>query len=150
VLEAYRSGNEPDDLADQLQEAVASVTRGAIVEDPDADWVDALERLESGYYSSNRGCTVISVLDELIDLEVDGMPVATMDGGSMRVGTGDGETPPGTWTAFSVDGCYWERLNAAGDIIANNFVMSAPQVQVTISSSDFAFNSTSCARWLRF
>ena len=150
VLDAYREGSQPDDLEEQLRDAVGEITRGAVVEDPDADWVEALERLETGHHCSFLGCTVVSLLDELVELGVEGMPAMTMFGGSMRVGTADGEAAPGTWTTYAVRDCYWERLDATGSIIANNFVMAAPQVQVTISASDFAFNSRGCGRWLRF
>lgn len=49
----------------------------------------------------------------------------------------------------AVANCYWERLDANGNIIANNFILSANRVQVTIAPGDFSFNSTSCGSWLR-
>lgn len=72
-----------------------------------------------------------------------------MFGGSRPVSDGDDEALPGTWATYQVDGCYWGQLDDRGEIIDNNFASSAPQVQVTISATDFAFKSTGCGRWLR-
>lgn len=150
VMGAIRSDDQPDDLEGQIRSIVKSITDGAVYEDRNADWVETLERLEDGYYCSNRGCTVISLFDALMELgDVPGLPAASMGGGSRPVGTGDDEAQPGTWVTYHVDGCYWERLDNRGEIIDNNFASSAPQVQVTISSNDFAFNSNGCGRWLR-
>lgn len=54
---------------------------------------------------------------------------------------------PGTYVTHDVEGCYWERLDNAGNIIENNFINAAPRVEVTIAASDFAFNSEGCGRW---
>ena len=79
---------------------------------------------------------------------IPGVP-ATIFGGAHTVG--DEWAPdvavPGTYVAFDVEGCYWERLDNTGSIIANNFIRAAPRVEVTITSSDFAFNSERCGRW---
>jgi hypothetical protein len=150
VMDAIRSDDHPDDLEDQIRSIVGGITNNAVYEDRSADWVEALERLETGHYCSNRGCTVISLLDELMEFgDVPGLPAASMFGGSRPVGDGDDEALPGTWVTYQVDGCYWERLDDRGEIIDNNFASSAPQVQVAISSTDFAFNSSGCGRWLR-
>ena len=58
--------------------------------------------------------------------------------GSYLVGA---EVPPGTYRAQNVDGCYWETLDEAGEINDNNFVDSAPQVLMTVRSSDYAVNN---------
>ena len=79
---------------------------------------------------------------------IPGVP-ATIFGGAHEVG--DEWAPdvavPGTYVTFDVEGCYWERLDNTGSIIANNFIRAAPRVEVTINSSDFAFNSERCGRW---
>lgn len=60
------------------------------------------------------------------------------------------EIKPGTYVAHpSDDGCYWERLNKKGAIIANNFVNAATRVQVTIRASDYSFHSERCGTWQR-
>jgi hypothetical protein len=57
---------------------------------------------------------------------------------------------PGKYrTLGPVDGCYWETLDAAGEINDNNFVNAAPQVIATIRKSDFAFNSDDCGPWIK-
>jgi len=64
--------------------------------------------------------------------------------GLYRVGK---EIAPGTYVSRgNSGGCYWERLNRNGDIIANNFT-NGSRVQVTISSGDFEFNSDGCNTW---
>lgn len=57
------------------------------------------------------------------------------------------EIRPGTYVTTDVEGCYWERQNSSGEIIANNFIVSARRVQVTIRSSDYAFHSERCGEW---
>ncbi|MER7444546.1 hypothetical protein [Micromonospora avicenniae] len=64
--------------------------------------------------------------------------------GTFRVGK---EIKPGTYVATDVEGCYWERQNRNGAIIDNYFTNSARRVQVTIRSSDYAFNSERCGEW---
>jgi hypothetical protein len=64
------------------------------------------------------------------------------------------QVTPGTYSAPAQYGCYWERLsNFQGSlysIIANDFVSSAGQALVTISSSDVGFDtSPSCGTWTR-
>lgn len=56
---------------------------------------------------------------------------------------------PGTYQTLSdVEDCYWETLDAAGELNDNNFVNAAPQVQMTVRSSDFAVNVESeCGIW---
>ena len=45
------------------------------------------------------------------------------------------------------DGCYWERLDRAGNIIDNNFVSAGLRVEVNILASDFSFHSEDCGMW---
>ncbi|MFE5790584.1 hypothetical protein [Rhodococcus erythropolis] len=55
---------------------------------------------------------------------------------------------PGTYSITSrVSDCYWERSDAQGNIIDNNFISIAPSVTVTISDSDSGFTSTGCGKW---
>lgn len=65
--------------------------------------------------------------------------------GVKRVGT---DIQPGTYVSEgSLDGCYWERQDSAGSTIDNDFLSAALRVEVTIRSSDYAFNSSSCGTW---
>lgn len=79
---------------------------------------------------------------------------ATERGDRVRGGdhlVGEGITP-GTWVAESeegFDGCYWERLDYAGNIVANNFMTSGFRAEVTILESDYSFSSTQCGEWSR-
>ncbi|MEU4033507.1 hypothetical protein [Streptomyces collinus] len=66
------------------------------------------------------------------------------DDGVYRVGS---EVRPGTYYTTDVEGCYWERTDANGSTIDNNFVSAAKRVQVTIRASDYSFHSESCGRW---
>ncbi|WP_155373752.1 hypothetical protein [Catellatospora vulcania] len=47
----------------------------------------------------------------------------------------------------TIHDCYWERTNKSGNIIANNFILSAKRVQVTIRSGDYSFMSRDCGTW---
>lgn len=69
--------------------------------------------------------------------------------GSTGGQSGDETTLPGMYRVLDVEDCYWERLDGAGEIIDNNFINAAPRVEATIRSSDFAFNSEGCGRWVR-
>ncbi|MFC4019142.1 hypothetical protein ACFOW4_14490 [Micromonospora sp. GCM10011542] len=75
------------------------------------------------------------------DLEAQGRLFGS---GTYRVGK---EIKPGTYVATDVDGCYWARQNSSGEIIDNYFTNGARRVQVTIRSSDYAFNSERCGEW---
>ncbi|MBK8459190.1 MAG: hypothetical protein IPL43_02360 [Micropruina sp.] len=68
--------------------------------------------------------------------------------GSYRVGK---KIKPGTYFVprTVAKGCYWERLDRRGDIIANNIVMARTRVQVTIRASDYTFSSDRCGEWRR-
>lgn len=54
---------------------------------------------------------------------------------------------PGTYVVHDVEDCYWERTNSHGSTIDNGFVLSAPRVEVTIRSSDYAFTAKGCGSW---
>lgn len=57
---------------------------------------------------------------------------------------------PGTWTTeAAVSDCYWERSDAQGNIIDNNFVSIAPPITVVIADSDSGFTSNDCGKWTR-
>lgn len=71
--------------------------------------------------------------------------------GVWRVGD---QIAPGTYTTIANSGCYWERVRnfegTVSAIIANNFVSSAGQQVVTISSGDVGFhNDGDCGTWSR-
>jgi hypothetical protein len=67
------------------------------------------------------------------------------EAGVKRVGT---DIQPGTYVSEgNLDGCYWERQDRAGSTIDNDFLNAALRVEVTIQSSDYAFNSSSCGTW---
>lgn len=65
--------------------------------------------------------------------------------GTFRVGT---DVVPGTYVfEGEVTNCYWETLDAAGNIIANNFVTSGLRVEAYVNASDFSFSSQGCGIW---
>ncbi|BCJ71204.1 hypothetical protein CS0771_07480 [Catellatospora sp. IY07-71] len=63
------------------------------------------------------------------------------------------EIKPGTYVIQlgadegTIHDCYWERTNKSGNIIDNNFILSAKRAQVTIRSSDYSFHSKDCGTW---
>ena len=68
-------------------------------------------------------------------------------GGSFKVGE---DIAPGSYYAESddgFDGCYWERLDSAGNIIDNNFISGGFRAQVYIDASDYSFSSDGCGAW---
>ena len=70
-----------------------------------------------------------------------------VEDGTYRVGV---DIQTGTYrTVMPVEGCYWETIDAEGDIIDNQSVFASPQVAATIRAVDFAFNSRSCGPWIR-
>lgn len=69
--------------------------------------------------------------------------------GTYRVGT---MIEPGTYVSESDtprEGCYWERTDAAGNIIDNNFISSSFRAEVTIMAGDYSFTSERCGRWVK-
>ena len=68
------------------------------------------------------------------------------DDGLYRVGE---DIQPGTYVIDEgVSDCYWERQDAAGDII-DNYFGTALRVEVTIQDSDYGFLSEDCGLWRR-
>lgn len=50
----------------------------------------------------------------------------------------------------ATSGCYWERLDSAGQIIDNNFISGSTRVEVTIRGTDYSFNSSGCGGgWIK-
>lgn len=74
-------------------------------------------------------------------LEADGR---LFNDGTYRVGK---EIKPGTYVVLDVQDCYWERQDANGEIIDNNFVAAAKRVQVTVRKSDYGFHAVGCGQW---
>lgn len=67
--------------------------------------------------------------------------------GTFRVGT---DIQPGRYVVerdTPFDGCYWERTDAAGEIIDNNFINSGFRVEVTIGANDYSFYADGCGMW---
>lgn len=66
--------------------------------------------------------------------------------GTYRVGK---QIKAGTYVVKGdLDGCYWERLNKAGDIIDNNFMSGGTRAEVTIAASDYSFVNRECGQWV--
>lgn len=56
---------------------------------------------------------------------------------------------PGTYVVDQASaGCYWERTDATGEIIDNNFVAGSTRVQVTILASDYSFTNEGCGEFV--
>src|SRR5699024_2667222 len=59
---------------------------------------------------------------------------------------------PGTYVSEDeegFEGCYWERLDSAGNIINNNFITSGFRAEVTIQDSDYSFFTERCGEWAK-
>lgn len=69
----------------------------------------------------------------------------------MREQGGPMTVQPGTWRTVdsTVSDCYWERGDANGNIIDNNFITFSPGVTVTIAPTDATFVSRGCGNWQR-
>jgi hypothetical protein len=69
--------------------------------------------------------------------------------GPEEVGGKDGIKPGSYTTTGRVSDCYWERVSARGNRLANDFVTFAPKgVTVIIRASDGGFDSQGCGAWL--
>src|SRR5699024_12264057 len=69
--------------------------------------------------------------------------------GTYRVGE---DIQPGTYVVEvgeAFDGCYWQRLDASGNTIDNNFISSGFRAEVTIAASDHSFNTKRCGEWVK-
>jgi hypothetical protein len=97
-----------------------------------------LDRLRS---YPGRGDDVIRTLEKL---RLDVILPAVVPSGVYTEGV---DIPPGTYVTQNVSDRYWERLDSSGEIIDNNFINAAPRAQVTIRSSDLAFNTERCGTW---
>lgn len=68
--------------------------------------------------------------------------------GTYRVGE---DVPAGTYVSESddepFDGCYWELLDEAGNIIDNNFLNSAFRVEITVPESAFSLSVERCGEF---
>lgn len=72
--------------------------------------------------------------------------------GNSKTGFGPGlylvgkDIAPGTYRSIStVNNCYWERQDDKGRTIDNDFILSAPSVEVTIQPSDTSFLTDGCS-----
>lgn len=76
-------------------------------------------------------------------------PPASFGAGTLIVGT---DVQPGIYHTTSTDSCYWERSSGLGgtlnEIIANDFTNDPAHHIVEIKSTDVAFSSERCGRWV--
>ena len=74
-------------------------------------------------------------------------PLAQFGDGTWIVGE---DVQPGTYrTQGRVDGCYWARLTAGGEVIDNNFISAALQAVVIVEASDALIESSGCGTWTK-
>jgi hypothetical protein len=104
-------------------EASVSVLLEFLAAQPDFVWVKALER--GGVLS--------------------GLPIFYLDG-LYVVGT---DVMPGSYEAFDVEYCFWQRMDAQGRQIDSFYTELAPRATATIAASDYAFASKECGIWFR-
>ncbi|WP_127946609.1 hypothetical protein [Rhodococcus spongiicola] len=118
---------------------------------------------EGVYFQDNNGrriATMVPILcpdqQPIVDQAIAGdVRETTFRGGKRLIGNGLERTPwgnfylsPGTYqTEKPVSDCYWERSDANGNIIDNNFVTLAPSVTVTIAPTDSGFTADGCGIW---
>lgn len=70
-----------------------------------------------------------------------------ISGGLFVIGQG---VQPGLYqTTGPVEDCYWELLDGAGEIIDNNFISAAAQVQITVPASAFSLSVNRCGELVR-
>jgi hypothetical protein len=72
-------------------------------------------------------------------------PTATIKDGVSLVGV---DVQPGTFRSDNAD-CYWARLSGTSGSFDDIITNSIGATVVTISASDVAFESRSCAPWAR-
>jgi len=73
------------------------------------------------------------------------VPKSKFGNGKFLVGD---DIMPGTYAINrKVTDCYWERSDAQGNIIDNNFISIAPSITVTVGVNDAGFTSTGCGNW---
>lgn len=81
-------------------------------------------------------------------IEVDRKNGKFLGPGSYLVGK---EAVPGTWQSQGekVTECYWEISDAAGNIMANNFINIAPQFSITVPGNAAGITISGCSfRWI--
>lgn len=142
IVEAYRTRFSDGQAATESAAAdAAEVLDGAVVQP--SSWVTALRELAA--YECQFDCNQFDTRDVMGLLQQVGVdaPDVLLDG----TRTVD-DSLVGTWTAYHPGDCYWARLDERGETIDNNFT-SAPQVQVTIRSTDFGFESDGCRLWFK-
>lgn len=79
-------------------------------------------------------------------------PMTTFGEGTYVVGAGPDEIAPGTYVAPGSSGspsCYWERLDADGDIIPGGNYFGDGQAVAPIGKKDGMFNSRDCGTWVK-
>lgn len=66
--------------------------------------------------------------------------------GTYRVGK---QIKAGTYVVKGdLSGCYWERLDEAGNIIDNNFMSGGTRAEVTVAPTDYSFVNRECGQWV--
>jgi hypothetical protein len=82
-----------------------------------------------------------------------GSPEQNERNSGLRFGDGVREVgariQPGTYRSGPVENCYWARLDSAGEVIDNNFVLSATQVEVNVQPSDFSLHTEGCGEFVK-
>lgn len=72
--------------------------------------------------------------------------------GTYRVGV---HIDPGTYRSAMltpqgvITDCFWERGDAAGNTLDNDFVVGATEIIVTIQATDAVFTTSGCPAWTR-
>lgn len=87
---------------------------------------------------------MVGRVDALREL-MPGIP-AVYGNGTYRVGT---DIQPGRFRAGPVSDCYWETLDAAGNINDNNFVTDAIQIIATVRRGDFSVRFDGCGLFVK-
>ncbi|RVW03020.1 hypothetical protein EGT50_09940 [Rhodococcus xishaensis] len=115
-----------------------------------------LKQTESGRHITTMVPILCPDQQPIVDQAMAGdVQQTTFRGGKHLIGNGLEISPlggyylsPGTYqTEKPVSDCYWERSDANGNIIDNNFVTLAPSVTVTIAPTDSGFTSDGCGTW---
>ena len=90
-------------------------------------------------FGKERQEAAAAALEEVIEQRESGV---RFGGGRLQVGD---EVQPGSYyIEGNITDCYWETLDSAGNIMANNFVRSAQRVEAYISPDAYTFRSQGC------
>jgi hypothetical protein len=111
------------DISTPDGQASASVLLEFLSAQPEFVWVKALE--QAGVLS--------------------GLPVFFLDG-LYQVGK---DVSPGSYEAFDVEYCFWQRMDSQGRQIDSFYTELAARATATISPFEFAFASNECGVWFR-